>query len=99
MPDINARPNSRRKINLPNKNSTTLSSFDSVIKPNEKTMTKVVEDLGSTNLNLYKTESNKEKEAPKLMTATTKGSDSLSKTGGLGTGKVVLKRGLSKSKK
>lgn len=59
MPDINARPNSRRKINLPNKNSTTLSSFDSVIKPNEKTMTKVVEDLGSTNLNLYKTESNK----------------------------------------
>jgi len=30
LPDINARPNSRRKINLPSKNSGTLTSFESI---------------------------------------------------------------------
>ena len=30
LPDINARPGSRRKVNLPAKNSFNMTSFDSV---------------------------------------------------------------------
>lgn len=66
LPDINARPNSRRKINIPTKNSLAITSFESV-KPFERQGSKV-EDLGSTGvnfgpgLNLFKSESNKEKE-------------------------------------
>lgn len=30
LPDINARPGSRRKVNLPSKNSFNMTSFDSV---------------------------------------------------------------------
>ena len=101
LPDINARPNSRRKVNLPVKNSLAMTSFESV-KPFERKESKG-EDLGSTGvnfggtgLNLFKSESNKEKDAPKG--AITKGADSLSKTGTVG-GKVMLRRGLSKGKK
>jgi hypothetical protein len=101
LPDINVRPNSRRKVNLPVKNSLAMTSFESV-KPFDRQGSKV-EDLGSTGvilgstgMNLFKSESNKEKEAPKGTTA--KGADSLSKTGTVG-GKVMLRRGVSKGKK
>jgi hypothetical protein len=55
LPDINARPNSRRKVNMPSKNSMTLTGFESV-KPFEKQSSKI-DDLGSTGVNLYKVES------------------------------------------
>ena len=78
-----------------------MTSFESV-KPFERKESKG-EDLGSTgvnftgtNLNLFKSESNKEKEVTKG--SVTKGADSLSKTG-TGAGKVMLRRGLSKGKK
>ena len=78
-----------------------MTSFESV-KPFERKESKG-EDLGSTgvnftgtNLNLFKSESNKEKEATKG--SVTKGADSLSKTGTV-AGKVMLRRGLSKGKK
>lgn len=102
LPDINARPNSRRKVNIPAKNSLTMTGFDSV-KPFERQSSKI-QDLGSTGvqlgagLNLFKSESNKEKEKG----STAKGADSLNKTGTVGggvSGKVVLRRGLSKGKK
>lgn len=52
LPDINARPNSRRKINLlPTKNSFNMTSFESVSSKIEKPR---AEDLGATNLNLFK---------------------------------------------
>lgn len=59
LPDINARPNSRRKINLPSKNSITLSNFDSVRIP-EKTSDKNIlkpDEFMGTNINLFKSES------------------------------------------
>ncbi len=82
-----------------------MTSFESV-KPFERQSSKI-EDLGSTGvnlggtgMNLFKSESNKEKEAPKGSTvgSTSKGADSLSKTGTVG-GKVLLRRGVSKGKK
>jgi hypothetical protein len=51
LPDINARPNSRRKINLPTKTSFNMTSFESVSSKIEKPR---AEDLGGTNLNLFK---------------------------------------------
>jgi hypothetical protein len=57
LPDINARPNSRRKINFTGKNSMALTTFESV-KPFEKQSSKV-EDLGSTGVNLFKPDLNK----------------------------------------
>ncbi len=56
LPDINQRPNSKRKINIPAKNSMIMTGFESV-KPMEKQASKI-EDLG-TGVNLYKVESNK----------------------------------------
>ena len=56
LPDINARPGSKRKVNLPSKNSFNMTSFDSVRgdRPASKK-----DDLGSTNVNLFKSESTK----------------------------------------
>lgn len=59
LPDINARPNSRRKVNLPGKSSMTLTGFDSM-KPFEKQSSKI-DELGSTGVNLFKAEMVKEK--------------------------------------
>jgi hypothetical protein len=83
-----------------------MTSFESV-KPFERQGSKV-EDLGSTGvnlggtgMNLFKSESTKEKEGSKISvtaSTTSKGADSLSKTGTVG-GKVLLRRGVSKGKK
>jgi len=57
LPDINARPGSKRKINMPKKSSLTMTSYDSVRgerPPSRK------EELGGTG-NLFKSESTKEK--------------------------------------
>ena len=56
LPDINARPNSRRKINLPTKNSFNATSFDSV--RGDKPVGRV-DEMGGTNINLFKSESTK----------------------------------------
>ena len=53
LPDINVRPSSKRKLNLPSKNSAILSSFESV-KPFDKFSSKI-EDLNNPGLNLFKT--------------------------------------------
>ncbi len=92
LPDINVRPNSRRKVNIPSKNNFTATSFESVRA--EKPVRK--DDLGGTNLNLFKSESTKEKET-KYMTSS-KGVESLGKTTSGGS-KVIVKRGLSKTRK
>ena len=89
LPDINARPNSKRKVvNLPKKNSLGMTSFESINSDKQK-----VEDLGGTNLNLFKSESVKEKEVKPLMKSS-KGIEVKA-----GSSKVIVKRGLSKNKK
>lgn len=92
LPDINARPNSRRKINMPSKAAFNATSFDSVRgdRPVKK------DEFGGTNLNLFKSESTKEKEVKHLTSS--KGVEALGKTSS-GGGKVIVKRGLSKNRK
>ena len=93
LPDINARPGSRRKVNLPSKNSFNMTSFDSV-KGIDRPASKK-DDFGGTNINLFKSESNKQKEVKVSSSKLTEGTLKSSTTGG----RVVLKRGFSKGKK
>lgn len=59
LPDINTRPGSKRKLNMPSKNSFTMTSFDTVNKGERPASRN--NDFGGTNTNLYKSESNREK--------------------------------------
>lgn len=96
LPDINARPGSRRKVNLPSKNSFNMTSFDSVKGGGVDRPPSRKEQLGGTGVNLFKSESTKEKEIKPTQTSS-KAIEGLNKTST--GGRVIVKRGLSKGRK
>lgn len=53
LPDINARPGSRRKVNLPAKNSFNMTSFDSVRGGVDRPPSRK-EEMSGTGVNLFK---------------------------------------------
>ena len=92
LPDINARPSSRRKFNLPTtKHSLGATGFDSVRGE------KAFKDEPSSTMNLFKSETGKEKD-PKLVKRTSDMSKTTT-TGATTGGRVLLKRGMSKGRK
>ena len=93
LPDINTRPSSRRKFNMPTtKHSLGATGFESVRGD------KVFKDEPNSTTNLFKSESDKEKESSSKLLK--RPSEGMSKTGAVTTGgKVMLKRGLSRGRK
>ena len=95
LPDINQRPGSRKKVTLPSKNSFNMTSFDSVKGERPASKNK---DLGSTGVNLFKSESIKEKDVKLSQPSnSSKAIEGLAKT--TTGGRMIVKRGLSKGRK
>ena len=93
LPDINARPSSRRKFNMPTtKHSLGATGFESMRGD------RVFKDEPSSTTNLFKSESGQEKESSsKLLKRTREG---MSKMGAVTAGgKIMVKRGLSRGRK